>query len=72
MHEVIQHDLKRAFKTWSNGIQSTYGEADASAVAPWKQFVLNKVLELVGGSVVLNGSPPTNLMPSESDLEQLS
>ena len=71
-HEMVQHDLQRAFKTWAAGIKHTYGDADASAVVPWKSFVLNQILELVGGSDMLNSIPASNLLPSNIDLEQLS
>ena len=72
IHGMVQHDLERAFKTWSKGVRRRLGEADASALGPWKDFILSKALELVNRSDMLNNIPVSNQLPSENDLQQLS
>ena len=72
IHGMVQHDLERAFKTWSKGVQRRLGDVDASALGPWKDFILSKALELVNRSDMLNNIPVSNQLPSENDLQQLS
>ena len=68
---VVERDLKRALNTWLEKIKFQFGEADASALQNWKEYVLRQSSELMRDRSILTTTTTPRNLPSDNDMKQL-